>query len=124
MGACGFNSRILPSFYPIRLVRVQGENGELLRDSQGLCVPCLPGENTHTHIYIYTHIHTQNHNWIKMLEMHQMYAGEPGMLVGRINHADPLRRFDGYVGQDSTNQKIACNVFKMGDSAYVSGTFD
>lgn len=58
-----------------------------------------------------------------MLEMHQMYAGEPGMLVGRINHADPLRRFDGYVGQDSTNQKIACNVFKMGDSAYVSGTF-
>ncbi|XP_041789003.1 long-chain fatty acid transport protein 1-like [Chelmon rostratus] len=89
VGACGFNSRILPSFYPIRLVRVQEKNGELLRDSQGLCAPCLPGE--------------------------------PGMLVGRINHTDPLRRFDGYVDQDSTNRKIAHNVFKMGDSAYVSG---
>ncbi|XP_051241498.1 long-chain fatty acid transport protein 1 isoform X1 [Dicentrarchus labrax] len=89
VGACGFSSRILPSFYPIRLVKVQGENGELLRDSQGLCIPCLPGE--------------------------------PGMLVGRINHTDPLRRFDGYADQDSTNQKIAHNVFKMGDSVYVSG---
>lgn len=45
------------------------------------------------------------------------------MLVGRINHTDPLRRFDGYVDQDSTNRKIAHNVFKMGDSAYVSGMF-
>ncbi|KAM7393912.1 hypothetical protein PAMP_020748 [Pampus punctatissimus] len=89
VGACGFNSRILPSFYPIRLVRVQEENGELLRDSQGLCLPCLPGE--------------------------------PGMLVGRINHTDPLRRFDGYADQDSTDQKIAHNIFKMGDSAYISG---
>ncbi|XP_073323630.1 long-chain fatty acid transport protein 1-like [Pagrus major] len=89
VGACGFNSRILPSFYPIRLVRMQEENGELLRDSKGLCIPCQPGE--------------------------------PGMLVGRINHTDPLRRFDGYVDQDSTNKKIVHNVFKMGDSAYVSG---
>ncbi|KAG7223730.1 hypothetical protein INR49_026412, partial [Caranx melampygus] len=89
VGACGFNSRILPSFYPIRLVRVQQESEELLRDSQGLCIPCLPGE--------------------------------PGMLVGRINHTDPLRRFDGYANQDSTKKKIAHNVFKMGDSAYVSG---
>uniref|UniRef100_A0A8D3CDF8 Long-chain-fatty-acid--CoA ligase n=1 Tax=Scophthalmus maximus TaxID=52904 RepID=A0A8D3CDF8_SCOMX len=88
VGACGFNSRILPDFYPIRLVRVQ-ENGKLLRDSQGLCIPCLPGE--------------------------------PGMLVGSINHTDPLRRFDGYADQDSTNQKLAYNVFGMGDSAYVSG---
>lgn len=45
------------------------------------------------------------------------------MLVGRINHTDPLRRFDGYADQDATNQKIAHNVFKMGDSAYVSGMF-
>uniref|UniRef100_UPI0037E7B7A3 long-chain fatty acid transport protein 1-like n=1 Tax=Semicossyphus pulcher TaxID=241346 RepID=UPI0037E7B7A3 len=89
VGACGFSSCILPSFYPIRLVRVKEESGELFRDSQGLCVPCLPGV--------------------------------PGMLVGRINLTDPLRRFDGYVDQDSTNKKIAHNVFKMGDSAYVSG---
>lgn len=48
-------------------------------------------------------------------------AGEPGMLVGRISDKDPLRRFDGYADQDSTNQKIAHHVFQMGDSAYVSG---
>lgn len=45
------------------------------------------------------------------------------MLVGRINRSDPLRRFDGYIDQDSTNRKIAHDVFKMGDSAYVSGMF-
>ncbi|XP_024115181.1 long-chain fatty acid transport protein 1 [Oryzias melastigma] len=89
VGACGFNSRLLPSFYPIRLVRVHEDHKELLRDSQGLCVPCSPGE--------------------------------PGMLVGRINPTDPLRRFDGYCDQTSTNQKIAYNVFEMGDAAYVSG---
>ncbi|XP_076004304.1 long-chain fatty acid transport protein 1-like isoform X2 [Genypterus blacodes] len=89
VGACGFSSRILPSFYPIRVFRVHEENGELLRDAQGLCIPCVPGE--------------------------------PGVLVGHISHNDPLRRFDGYADQDSTNQKIAHNVFKMGDCAYVSG---
>lgn len=89
VGACGFSSRILPNLYPIRLVRVGENEKELIRDSQGLCVPCLPGE--------------------------------PGMLVGRISDNDPLRRFDGYADQDSTNQKIAHNVFQMGDSAYVSG---
>ncbi|CAL1601800.1 unnamed protein product [Knipowitschia caucasica] len=88
LGACGFNSRILPSFYPVRLMRIQ-ENGEMLRDDQGLCVPCQPGQ--------------------------------AGMLVGRIDNTDPLRRFDGYIDQDSTNKKIAHNVFKMGDAAYVSG---
>lgn len=50
-----------------------------------------------------------------------MAAGEPGMLVGRINASDPLRRFDGYADADSTNRKIAHDVFRMGDSAYVSG---
>lgn len=45
------------------------------------------------------------------------------MLMGHINNTDQLRRFDGYVDQDSTNQKIAHNVFKMGDSAYISGVF-
>ncbi|KAM9856956.1 long-chain fatty acid transport protein 1-like [Aulostomus maculatus] len=89
VGACGFNSRILPTFYPIRLVRIHEESGELLRDAQGLCIPCQPGE--------------------------------PGMLMGRITHNDPLRRFDGYADQDSTSQKIAHNVFQMGDSAYISG---
>uniref|UniRef100_A0A3B1K8F5 Very long-chain fatty acid transport protein n=1 Tax=Astyanax mexicanus TaxID=7994 RepID=A0A3B1K8F5_ASTMX len=44
MGACGFNSMILPNIYPIRLLRVEEENMELIRDREGLCIPCRPGE--------------------------------------------------------------------------------
>ena len=47
--------------------------------------------------------------------------GEPGVLVGRIDQTDPLRRFDGYVDSESTAHKIAHSVFTAGDSAYVSG---
>lgn len=89
VGACGFNSRILPNVYPIRLVKVDEDRMELVRDSRGLCIPCRPGE--------------------------------PGLLVGRINQQDPLRRFDGYANQDATKKKIAHNVFKKNDSAYLSG---
>ncbi|KAL7824484.1 hypothetical protein AOLI_G00328860 [Acnodon oligacanthus] len=89
MGACGFNSVILPNVYPIRLLKVDEETMELVRDSRGLCMPCKPGE--------------------------------PGVLVGRINQQDPLRRFDGYANQEATNKKIVHNVFKKGDSAYLSG---
>uniref|UniRef100_A0A8C5H6C4 Long-chain-fatty-acid--CoA ligase n=1 Tax=Gouania willdenowi TaxID=441366 RepID=A0A8C5H6C4_GOUWI len=88
VGACGFNSRILPNVYPIRLVSVDEDTMELVRDSRGLCVPCRPGE--------------------------------PGLLVGRINQQDPLRRFDGYANQDATKKKIAHNVFKKNDTAYLS----
>lgn len=49
------------------------------------------------------------------------FVGEPGLLVGRINQKDPLRRFDGYANQDATKKKIANNVFKKNDSAYLSG---
>ncbi|KAL8164146.1 UNVERIFIED_CONTAM: hypothetical protein K2H54_046718 [Gekko kuhli] len=89
VGACGFNSRILPNVYPIRLVKVNEDTMELIRDSNGLCISCRPGE--------------------------------PGLLVGRINQKDPLRRFDGYVNESATNKKIAYNVFKKGDQAYLSG---
>lgn len=41
--------------------------------------------------------------------------------MGRINQQDPLRRFDGYANQDATRKKIAHNVFKTNDSAYISG---
>lgn len=44
VGSCGFNSRILTHVYPIRLVKVSEDTMELLRDAQGLCVPCEPGE--------------------------------------------------------------------------------
>ncbi|KAK6300948.1 hypothetical protein J4Q44_G00290460 [Coregonus suidteri] len=89
VGACGFNSRILPSVYPIRLIQVNEGTVELVRDRHGLCIPCQPGE--------------------------------PGLLVGCINQNDPLRRFDGYADQSATNKKIAHNVFRKGDMAYLSG---
>ncbi|KAI5212652.1 Long-Chain Fatty Acid Transport Protein 1 [Manis pentadactyla] len=44
VGSCGFNSRILPGVYPIRLVKVNEDTMELLRDVQGLCIPCQAGE--------------------------------------------------------------------------------
>lgn len=47
--------------------------------------------------------------------------GEPGQLVGRIVQQDPLRRFDGYVNQGANNKKIAKDVFKKGDQAYLTG---
>ncbi|XP_077779839.1 long-chain fatty acid transport protein 1 isoform X4 [Podarcis muralis] len=89
VGACGFNSRILPNVYPIRLVKVNEDTMELIRKENGLCITCRPGE--------------------------------PGLLVGRINQEDPLRRFDGYVNENATNKKIAYNVFQKGDQAYLSG---
>ncbi|XP_018419558.1 PREDICTED: long-chain fatty acid transport protein 4 [Nanorana parkeri] len=86
---CGFNSRILPFVYPIRLMKVNEDTMELIRTSEGLCIPCQPGE--------------------------------PGQLVGRIIQSDPLRRFDGYVNESATSKKIAQNVFRQGDMAYLSG---
>uniref|UniRef100_A0A672J5S3 Arachidonate--CoA ligase n=1 Tax=Salarias fasciatus TaxID=181472 RepID=A0A672J5S3_SALFA len=44
IGACGFNSQILPFIYPIRLVRVDEETMELIRGPDGVCIPCKPGE--------------------------------------------------------------------------------
>ncbi|CAB4055331.1 SLC27A1_4 [Lepeophtheirus salmonis] len=43
-GAVGFASRLFPSVYPVRLVRLR-EDGNVLRDPRtGLCVLCKPGE--------------------------------------------------------------------------------
>uniref|UniRef100_A0A8C5DJU5 Arachidonate--CoA ligase n=1 Tax=Gouania willdenowi TaxID=441366 RepID=A0A8C5DJU5_GOUWI len=42
--SCGFSSQILPSFYPIKLVRVDEETMELIRGPDGVCIPCKPGE--------------------------------------------------------------------------------
>nr|XP_014334337.1 PREDICTED: long-chain fatty acid transport protein 1 [Bos mutus] len=44
VGACDSNRRILPHVYPIRLVKVNEDTMELLRDAQGLCIPCQTGE--------------------------------------------------------------------------------
>lgn len=44
-GAIGFISRIFPFLIPIRLVKVDPDTNELLRDPKtGLCIQCQPGE--------------------------------------------------------------------------------
>lgn len=44
--------------------------------------------------------------------------------MGRIIQQDPLRRFDGYLNQGANNKKIAKDVFKQGDQAYLTGGWD
>ncbi|KAF5913708.1 hypothetical protein HPG69_017484 [Diceros bicornis minor] len=118
VGSCGFSSRILPHVYPIRLVKVNEDTMELLRDAQGLCIPCQAGESGPTQAP-------------RALGLYPLPAqrklsaasspGEPGLLVGQINQQDPLRRFDGYISESATSKKIAHSVFQKGDSAYLSG---
>ncbi|KAK5976546.1 Long-chain fatty acid transport protein 4 [Trichostrongylus colubriformis] len=46
VGSCGFFP-IYPhigGLYPVRLIKVDQETGELIRDAKGLCIPCRPGE--------------------------------------------------------------------------------
>lgn len=44
-GSVGFSSVLFPFVYPVRLIRVDDESGEVVRDPQtGLCVLCRPGE--------------------------------------------------------------------------------
>jgi len=43
MGSVGFTSVLLPFVYPVSLIRVD-EEGEIVRDSRGLCIKCRPGE--------------------------------------------------------------------------------
>lgn len=42
-GSVGFTSVLLPSVYPVCLVRVDAE-GKIIRGTDGLCVKCSPGE--------------------------------------------------------------------------------
>jgi len=44
VGAVGYNSVLLPWVYPIKLVRVDKETGEMLRGPDGLSIACQPGE--------------------------------------------------------------------------------
>ena len=42
-GAVGFTSVLLPFVYPVRLMKVT-ETGDIVRDNNGLCILCKPGE--------------------------------------------------------------------------------
>ncbi|KAF2349675.1 AMP-dependent synthetase/ligase [Trinorchestia longiramus] len=44
VGACGFLPLLFPSAYPVTLIRVDEVTGLPVRDEDGLCVVCKPGE--------------------------------------------------------------------------------
>ncbi|XP_054711773.1 long-chain fatty acid transport protein 1-like isoform X2 [Uloborus diversus] len=43
-GAVGFMSRIIPTIYPVSLIKVEPSTGEPIRDEKGLCIRCEPGQ--------------------------------------------------------------------------------
>lgn len=43
-GAVGFISRVFSRLYPVHVIKVNPETGEPLRDHNGLCIRCEPGE--------------------------------------------------------------------------------
>ena len=47
--------------------------------------------------------------------------GEPGMFIGLIDRGNPLRNFDGYADKNATKKKVARDVFRRGDAAFLSG---
>ncbi|XP_069187430.1 long-chain fatty acid transport protein 4 isoform X2 [Procambarus clarkii] len=47
--------------------------------------------------------------------------GECGVLIGRIKMNHPIQGFEGYVDEEATQKSIIRNVFKVGDSAFLSG---
>lgn len=46
--------------------------------------------------------------------------GEPGELVGKISSSQ-IRKFDGYLGLEESQKKIANNVFRKGDMTFRTG---
>ncbi|XP_014278846.1 long-chain fatty acid transport protein 4 [Halyomorpha halys] len=48
-------------------------------------------------------------------------ADEPGVFVGKINPNNPARTYLGYVNEKESEKKVVRDVFKRGDSAFISG---
>ncbi|XP_017773069.1 PREDICTED: long-chain fatty acid transport protein 4-like [Nicrophorus vespilloides] len=48
-------------------------------------------------------------------------ANEPGVFIGKIIPGNPSRAFLGYVDKEASQKKIVHDVFKKGDSAFLSG---
>jgi solute carrier family 27 fatty acid transporter 1/4 len=44
-GSCGFVSLLFPSVYPVCLIKLDEETNQPIRDADGMCVHCKPGES-------------------------------------------------------------------------------
>ncbi|XP_067644583.1 long-chain fatty acid transport protein 1-like isoform X2 [Eurosta solidaginis] len=89
VGAIGFVSRTLPQIYPISIIKADPFTGEPIRNANGFCQRCEPGES--------------------------------GVFIGKIIKGNPSRDFLGYADENASKKKIAHNVFKKGDMAFLSG---
>uniref|UniRef100_A0A0N5A4G5 Very long-chain fatty acid transport protein n=1 Tax=Parastrongyloides trichosuri TaxID=131310 RepID=A0A0N5A4G5_PARTI len=91
VGACGFLpiSPLTSRMHPVRLVKVDETTLEVIRGSDGLCIPCKPGET--------------------------------GAMVSTIKPSNPLLIFEGYLNKSETSKKVLMDVFKKGDSVFLSG---
>lgn len=61
VGAIGFVSRIVPSAYPISIIKVNPDTGEPIRNSDGLCIQCAPGTYCKEYEYMYITTYVQVH---------------------------------------------------------------
>jgi fatty-acyl-CoA synthase len=90
-GAVGRLPRVLARRFPVRIVAVDLAMQEPVRDAQGLCVPCAPGE-----------------------------AGEAIGRIAK-NPAERGARFDGYADTAENEPKILRNAFEPGDAWFRTG---
>ena len=47
--------------------------------------------------------------------------GETGAMVSTIRRSNPLLIFEGYLNDDETRSKVLHDVFRKGDSVFLSG---
>jgi solute carrier family 27 fatty acid transporter 1/4 len=90
VGSVGFVPRLLYPLVHFKIIRVNEQTGEIIRDPKtGLAIICKPNES--------------------------------GEFVGTIIRNHIYKDFQGYVGSASSEQKIARNIFKAGDTVFRSG---
>lgn len=106
VGSCGFLpiSPLTSRLHPVRLVKIDDVNGEVLRMPNGLCIPCKPG-------------------WLLTFNFNSVFKflGETGAMVSTIRKNNPLLVFEGYLNKSETNKKVIHDVFRHGDSAFLTG---
>jgi fatty-acyl-CoA synthase len=91
MGSIGRIPPFLSHRYPVALVRSELSSGTPLRDSEGRCLPCEPGEPG------------------EAIGQIALAAGSPGA------------RFEGYADAEATRRKVLRDVFQPGDAWYRTG---
>jgi fatty-acyl-CoA synthase len=90
-GAIGRIPGFLADRFPVALIRIDPETGEILRDADGRCIRCDTNE-----------------------------PGEAiGRIVA--GSQSPARHFDGYTDPDATNRKVLDDVFVTGDRWFRTG---